>query len=277
MMKDIIYSGFDMDMLKKLEELTMAWTGSDNKTKTKRVISEENLNSESLFAVLVGFFGIILNLIVAYKAAKQGNLSAWIPVGLFTALVLSKINTKLQRDIATFESNEINNVSLNNGQTVNDCFRDYMKSAIGMLELQEELRNVDLSDVKYISKGINRGENQIKVTELENGEPSIHINVYSLDISYKDMKNRPNTCDGSEEYILVQKDGQEAEYLNLPLRGIVSCTDGVLDFSPLDTHIVNVVKAMYLYIKQHTEGNDELMSEIKQLVSPVCKENNWDC
>ena len=46
---------------------------------------------------------------------------------------------------------------------------------------------------------------------------------------------------------------------------------------PLDTHILNVVKSMYLYIKQHTEGNDELMSEIKRLVSPVCKENNWDC
>ena len=52
-MKNIIYSGFDMDMLKKIEELTMSWTNSDNKTKTKKVISEENLNSESLFAVLL--------------------------------------------------------------------------------------------------------------------------------------------------------------------------------------------------------------------------------
>lgn len=276
-MKNIIYSSIDMDILKELEKLTVSWTNSDNKTKTKRVISEENLNSESLFAVLVGFFGVILNIIVAYRASEQGNFFAWVPVALFTTFVLSKINTKLQRDIAAFENNKSNNASPGDGQTVNDYFSDYMKSAIGMLELQGELRDVDLSDVKYISKGIDRGENQVKITKLENGESSICVKVYALDMSYKDIKNRPNTCDGNEEYILVQKDGQENEYLNLPLRGIVSCTDGVLDFSPLDTHIVNVVKSMYLYIKQHTEGNDELMSEIKQLVSPVCNENNWDC
>lgn len=273
-MKNIIYSSIDMDILKELEELTVSWTDSDNKTKTKRVISEENLNSESLFAVLVGFFGVILNIIVAYRASEQSNFFAWIPVALFTTFVLSKINTKLQKDITAFESNKNNSISFDDMKA---CYRDYMKSAIGMLELQEELRNVNLSDVKYVSKGIDRGGDQIKTTKLENGESEIRINVYSLGISYKDMKNRPNTCNGSEEYILVQKDGQENEYLNLPLRGIVSCTDGILDFSPLDTHILNVIKSMYLYIKQHTEGNDELMSKIKRLVSPVCKENNWDC
>lgn len=273
-MKNIIYSGFDMDMLKKIEELTMSWTDSDNKTKTKRVISEENLNSESLFAVLVGFFGIILNIIVVYKASEQGNFFAWVPVALFTTFVLSKINTKLQKDIAAFESNKNNSISFDDMKVY---YRDYMKSAIGMLELQEELRNVNLSDIKYVSKGIDRGGNQIETTKLENDESKIRINVYSLGMSYKDIKNRPNTCNGSEEYILVQKDGQENEYLNLPLRGIVSCTDGVLDFSPLDTHIINVIKSMYLYIKQNIEGDNDLANEIKQIVSPVCKENNWDC
>lgn len=107
----------------------------------------------------------------------------------------------------------------------------YLQAFRNLISLENELQKLDLSQVHYISKGIERGEDQFK-------------NLFYLRMTLFDQNHYKEHFQPIHgEYFIIPTEKEQEEFWILPIQNVVNVNKEFIDFSPVDKQFVFFLKS----------------------------------
>lgn len=265
-MTNIIYSKITIDQVEKIKDLFSSYNDKGQKKPSLSLKEKPNNNTKNklikIFYYIDSVIETMLFMIITFMLFDL-KIKQFISGGYWILLILWGISfiieiALLEKIHNNFYAPQPTQLSSNTHISYDYLIKsDYFYSFENMLLLENKLKDINLKNISYISKGINRGENQYKSL--------FNINIMIWD---KDQQNvsAKDFFPVYGEYLTTSINNTE-EVFKLPIIGIVECNNGILNFSPLDEQFVLITKVM-LYSISNTDITkvDELTQKAKDIL-----------
>lgn len=244
-MKEIIYSKTTLETIQKMKELELEYDlcmpGDPDAYALKRLgdttDKEEAKNKKSDWVVpVLGLIVILINMIVPSPINFILSIIWAIGMGLYIAKENERVKVMVAKEDSVLGDPNADKMSQ---KFANGHFLVALKD---MIEMEQELKTVDLSQIKYISKGVDHHENDFLDEKMSFG---------IMTFRYKDFKNKPLMNDDAYEYLVVPTENGSEEYFNFKLVNVVSCENQALDFTAMDFFLSQIIIQMGTWLENN--------------------------
>lgn len=243
-MKEIIYSKTMLETIQKMKELELEYdlcmSGDPDAYALKHSddMTDEAENKVKKSYWIFSILGMVLSFLVLIAPSPINLIITiiWaIGGGIYIVKEIKEIKTMTKED-SVLGDPDMDKISQ---KFANGHFLVALKD---MVEMEQELKTVDPSQIKYISKGVDHHENDFLDEKM-----SFSIMTFR----YKDFMNKPLMNDDAYEYLVVSAKNGSEEYFNFKLVNVVSCENQVLDFTTIDFFLSQIIIQMGIWLKNN--------------------------
>lgn len=244
-MKEIIYSKTTLETIQEMKELELEYDlcmsgdpdtyvlkcSDDTTDKAKNKVKK----SYGIFPIL-GMVVSFLVLIVPSPIVFIITIIWVIGGGIYISKEIKKVKAVAAKEDSVLGDPDADKKSQ---KFANAHFLVALKD---MIEMEQELKTVDPSQIKYVSKGVDHHENDFLDEKMSFG---------IMTFRYKDFKNKPLMNDDAYEYLVIPTENGAEEYFNFKLVNVVSCENQVLDFTTIDFFLSQIIIQMGIWLKNN--------------------------
>lgn len=244
-MKEIIYSKTTLETIQKMKELELEYdlcmSGDPDAYALKRLgdttdkAENKNRKSDWTFPIL----GLIVTLLTLVVPSPINLIIAiiWaIGAGIYITKEIKKVKAMAAKEDSVLLNPDADKMS----QKV--ASGHFLVALKDMIEMEQELKTVDPSQIKYVSKGVDHHENDFLDEKM-----SFSITTFR----YKDFKNKPLMNGDAYEYLVIPTENGAGEYFNFKLINVVSCENQSLDFTTMDFFLSQIIIQMGIWLENN--------------------------